>query len=71
MDVYSSQVPQQGTDVKEDTEEDIKEDTEEIVVEEKSSKAAKYILVACVIFTALALLCISGYLFYKVYFLNL
>lgn len=44
---------------------------EEIVVEEKSSKAAKYILVACVIFTALALLCISGYLFYKVYFLNL
>lgn len=34
MDVYSSQVPQQGTDVKEDTEEDIKEDTEEIVVEE-------------------------------------
>lgn len=44
---------------------------EEIVVEEKSSKTAKYILVTCVIITALALVGISGYLFYKVYFLNL
>ena len=44
---------------------------EEIVVEEKSSKTAKIVLVACVVVTATVLLGVLSYLIYRIYFLNL
>ncbi len=44
---------------------------EEIVVEEKSSKTAKRIMIACVVVTAVALVGVAGYLIYRMYFLNM
>ncbi len=44
---------------------------EEIVVEEKSSKTAKMVMIACVVVTAIALVGVVGYLAYRMYFLNM
>ncbi len=44
---------------------------EEILVEEKSSKTAKMVMIACVVVTAIALTGVVGYLVYRMYFLNM